>query len=184
MRMFAAVFPPLPVRRDIAATLADLDAAEGLHIARPENLHLTLAFFGERAESSVRRIEAAMAEAATGTKSFAARAANISGFPASDRARVLFVGLQDGALELSTLHDRLIGALPPDLKPVDADRFRPHLTFARPRKPLPQGQFEALQAESRPWSWQFEVDALHLVRSEMHPGGARYSVVASSGLGG
>ena len=88
------------------------------------------------------------------------------------------------AEQLSTLHDRLIAALDPDLRPDDAERFRPHLTFSRPRKRLAAGQFEALQAQARPWSWQFEVDALHLVSSEMLAGGARYAVVASSGLGG
>jgi 2'-5' RNA ligase len=184
MRLFAAVFPPLPVRRDIAATLAGLDALEGLRITRPENLHFTLAFFGEQSESTARRIQPAMGSASGGIHRFTVRAAGISGFPASDLARVLYVGLGDGAGELSALHDRFIEALDPDLRPQDSDRFRPHLTFSRPKKRLPQGQFEALQAESRPWSWQFEVDALHLVSSEARPGGASYSIVATSGLGG
>jgi 2'-5' RNA ligase len=184
MRLFAAVFPPLPVRRDIAATLADLEALEGLRITRPENLHFTLAFFGEQPAAAAKRIQPALEKAAAGLERFHVRAAGISGFPAGDRARVLFVGLQDGTDALSTLHDRLIAALDPDLRPGDADRFRPHLTFSRPKKRLPNGQFEALQAESRPWSWQFEVDALHLVQSEMHPRGARYSIVGTTGLAG
>lgn len=184
MRLFAAVFPPLPVRRDIAATLADLPALEGLRITRPENLHFTLAFFGEQPATAAGRIHPALEEAVVGLDPFAVRAAGISGFPASDRARVLYVGLPDGTDALSALHDRLITALEPDLRPEDADRFRPHLTFSRPKKPLPHGQFEALQAESRPWSWHFEVDALHLVQSEMHARGSRYSIVGSFGLGG
>ena len=184
MRLFAAVFPPLPVRRDIAATLADLPALEGLRISRPENLHFTLAFFGEQSPSVAKRIGPALAKTADGLERFSVRVAGISGFPASDRARVLYVGLPDGADQLSTLHDRLIEALDPDLRPDDANRFRPHLTFSRPKKRLPEGQFEALQAESRPWSWQFEVDALHLVQSEMQPGGSRYSIVATASLGG
>jgi 2'-5' RNA ligase len=184
MRLFAAVFPPLTVRRDIAATLGDLTALEGLRVTRPENLHFTLAFFGEQSAASARRIQPALEAAVAGLERFAVRAAGISGFPASDRARVLYVGLPDGTAELSTLHDRLIAALDPDLRPEDADRFHPHLTFSRPKKRLPHGQFEALQAESRPWSWHFEVDAVHLVRSEMHSRGSRYSIVGSFGLGG
>lgn len=184
MRLFAAVFPPLPVRRDIAATLADLTALEGLRITRPENLHFTLAFFGEQTASAAKRIQPALSGSAAGFDRFHVRAAGISGFPAGDRARVLYLGLQDGADRLSALHDRLIEALEPDLRPDDADRFRPHLTFCRPKRRLPHGQFEALQAESRPWSWQFEVDALHLVQSEMHPRGSRYSIVGTAGLAG
>jgi 2'-5' RNA ligase len=184
MRLFAAVFPPLPVRRDIAATLADLDALEGLRITRPENLHFTLAFFGEQPAAVAGRIQPALEEATAEVERFEVRAAGISGFPAGDRARVLYVGLEDGTDALSTLHDRLIGALDPDLRPGDVDRFRPHLTFSRPKKRLPRGQFEALQAAARPWSWQFEVDALHLVQSETHPRGARYSILATSGLAG
>jgi len=184
MRLFVAVFPPLAVRRDVAATLADLPALADLRITRPENLHFTLAFFGDQSDAAARRIERAMRQSTVSQRKFMVRAAGVSGFPEGDRARVLFVDLPDGAGELSALHDNLIDALDPDLRPRDADQFRPHLTFARPKKRLPQGQFEALQAESRPWSWQFEVDALHLVRSDTLPGGARYSVVASSGFGG
>ena len=53
MRLFVAVFPPLPVRRDIAATLADLPALAGLRITRAENLHFTVAFLGQRASSAI-----------------------------------------------------------------------------------------------------------------------------------
>lgn len=183
MRLFAGVFPPLPVRRDMAATLADLPALEGLRITRPENLHFTLAFFGEQPGSSVDRLGAAIAQAASRVAPFPARATAVSGFPASDRARVLYVDLDDGREELSTLHDILRECLDPDLRPADRDRFRPHLTFSRPKKTLARGQFETLQAEARPWSWQFVVDALELVRSETGPGGARYSILASAGLG-
>ena len=61
MRLFAAVFPPLPVRADIAATLADLTELEGLRITRPENLHVTLAFFGDQPEGAAGRIARALA---------------------------------------------------------------------------------------------------------------------------
>ena len=184
MRLFAAVFPPLPVRRDIMATLAELPALEGLRLSRPENLHFTLGFFGDQPESSVFRLKAAIEAAAAPFAPFVARARSTSGFPAGDRARVLYVGLTDGSAELSTLHDSLIRELDPDLRPDDAARFRPHLTFTRPKKRLAQGQFEALQEQARPWSWQFDVDALHLVVSETRTEGARYSIQASSGLSG
>jgi len=184
MRLFVAVFPPLPVRADIAATLADLPALEGLRVTRPENLHVTLAFFGDQPEGAAPRIARAMERAAAGLAAFPARAAGVSGFPPGDRARVLFVGLEDGVEGLAALHDRLMDELDPDLRPADADRFQAHLTFSRPKKALPRGQFEAIQAQARPWSWQFGVDAVHLVRSETLPAGARYSVLASSGLGG
>jgi 2'-5' RNA ligase len=184
MRLFAAVFPPLPVRADIAATLADLPALEGLRITRPENLHVTLAFFGDQPEGAAGRIARALERASSSVPAFAARAAGVSGFPAGDRARVLFVGMEDGAAGLSMLHDRLMEELDADLRPRAGDRFQAHLTFSRPKKQLPRGQFEEIQAQARPWSWQFRVDAVHLVRSETLPAGARYSVLASSGLGG
>lgn len=184
MRLFAGVFPPLAVRRDVLATCADLPAMEGLRLGPAENLHFTVAFFGERPASAVDPLSRALELAAGEVGVFRARIGGLSGFPASDRARVIFLGLSDGTGPMSTLHDGLLLHLPDDLRPDESGGFRPHLTLSRPRRPLAHGQFEALQTQARPWSWDFTVDALTLVHSETAAGGARYSVLAACGLAG
>lgn len=184
MRLFAAVFPPLEVRRDLVATVADLPAMVDLRLVRPENLHFTLAFFGEKPSGTLAPLAAALEAAAGRVGPFPVRAGGLSGFPAGDRARVLFAGLSAGAGPLSTLHDAVLDALPEDLRPEREGRFHPHLTLSRPRRPLAHGQFEALQRQAQPWSWEFTVDAVALVESVTGQGPARYTVRRAVGLGG
>jgi len=183
MKLFAAVFPPLPVRRDLRATFTDLPALEGLRLVAAENIHITMLFFGAQmaAPPAVAR---ELEKVASASAPFEVEIAGASGFPASDRARVLFASVGAGGPQLSRLHDGLVVAIGPSFTSSGTDRFHPHLTLCRPRRRLAAGQFEALQQQARPRSWRFMADALHLVRSHAGPGGSRYEVLGSFMLAG
>lgn len=182
MRLFAAILPPLEVRRDLRASFGELPALEGLRLHPAGKIHLTLAFFGD-AGPQRRRLGQALGEVAARTAPFELVVGGGSGFPATEEARALFVAVPSGGAALSALHDDLMATLGPDLVAGDRDRFHPHLTLCRPRR-LARGQFAAFVEQARPWSWSFAVDALHLVCSHPEAGSSRYEVLESHGLGG
>lgn len=181
--MFAALFPPVEVRRDIRDMLAGLPAAVDLTLVPAERIHLTLAFFGD-ATGSEQAIGRALEEAAASTVPFDLEIAGISGFPLGDSTRLLYAAVAAGQAEVSALHDALMRSLGPGLAPAEQEQFQPHFTVCRPATALPTGQFNALVAEARRWSWRFRADALHLVQSHRGPGKPRYDVIQSTGMAG
>ena len=139
--------------------------------ARPEGLHLTLAFLGGLDSESTRRA-LAVGAAGAGGGTLALRTAGLGGFPSMERARVLWLGLEPSpALEAlaAALRARLLESeLPCDPKP-----FAPHLTLGRAAgKPMPVG----LDAPP-PFIWR--ADTLTLMRSE----GGRYTPLEAWPLG-
>jgi 2'-5' RNA ligase len=62
---------------------------------------------------------------------------------------------------------------PPETRP-----FAPHLTLARVKRVLRRGDFLAtLKGHGGTVLGQLDVDRLELVESQLHPSGARYSIV-------
>ena len=70
--------------------------------------------------------------------------------------------------------------------PLDARAFRPHITLARVREPLPLANARALALAARAVVYKGvqQVSALSLFESTLGPGGPRYTKVASIPLGG
>ena len=71
---------------------------------------------------------------------------------------------------------------PPELR-----RFAPHITLGRPRRGLSDAQLSRIGAAVAgialpPERWP--VDSVELMQSELHPSGARYTVLGSAALGG
>ena len=72
-RLFVALEPPEPVRRRIAALAEELrrgagQAGDEVRWVRPENVHLTLQFLGAVPDERVAAVEAAVREAAAGSR--------------------------------------------------------------------------------------------------------------------
>jgi 2'-5' RNA ligase len=69
---------------------------------------------------------------------------------------------------------------------LDGRAFRPHITLARVREPLPLANARALALAARAVVYKGvqQVSALTLFESTLGPGGPRYTKVASIPLGG
>lgn len=158
-RLFIAAWPPekiFPVLRGLRR-----DDAPGLRWTTPEQWHVTLRYLGEVDEDLARagfgRIDARRAEAEMGPS-----------VQRLDRGLVIVPvgGLDDLAASVheatSTIGD-----------PPHVDGFRGHLTLARQRRG------DTTSADGRPVAACFVVDEIALVRSELHPDGARYTTVAT-----
>lgn len=177
VRTFVALLIPKPwaeylgrVERDLAGPMS------GLSWVKPENLHLTLRFLGDLGDSGVRRAGESVRRGAEGAPAFRAQLGGLGAFPSMSRPRVLWAALAEGADEATVLarsvneHLKRDGFGPPD-KP-----FRPHLTLARIREGA-RG-LDAMREYAPPpvpdGAW---LDRVALMKSELHPAGARYTAL-------
>jgi 2'-5' RNA ligase len=179
-RLFVAVNPD---ERFVHRLATQLDAwRQQLRIAwaRPQTWHVTLDFLGDWPPDRVPQLQDAVRRAVAAQRAFPVTPAEVGGFPSLDRARVLFLQLgSDGRLEAlaGAVRAAVDGAWPDG--PQDRKPFRPHLTFARIKRPLPASQRRLLrELRFAPWE-PFHVRDVRLVRSRLHPAGARHDAVAT-----
>lgn len=175
-RSFIALDPPLSVSEELVAWLRQARPGKHLRPVKAENLHLTLAFLGERSEGE-------LALAGTILGEFADEAPRLAtGAPLwlpPRRPRVLATEIRslDGILE--PLQDGIASSLAGALGWSEPRAFRPHITLARmsrdfrpPREPLPPTP-----------PLEFTAESLVLYRSHLHPEGAEYETIRSWDLG-
>jgi 2'-5' RNA ligase len=181
VRLFVGVRPSDEARRALAAFIAEARAA--WPVAKwvpPENVHLTLAFLGEIAETEVPRLSASMDEAVADLEPFPAALGRFGRFPRGGKARVLWVGIEEGAQELEQVARAVWAGIAPWYEPEDRP-FAAHLTVARFRKPYGIDEEKAPElVRTGPWS----VDRVELMSSKLMRPAPVYTVVHSARLGG
>ena len=165
MRLFAAVDPAPGVVQGLVDALPPRDDA--LRYVPSEQWHLTLAFYGEVAESKLPALQDGLARAAGRSRPLQLRLSGAGTFPRqAAKARVVWVGVDGDVDELRRLADRCAGAGRRARVAMEARAFRPHLTLARAR----QGAVDAteivagLATFSSDW---WTVSALRLVHSTL-----------------
>lgn len=169
VRLFVAVWPPAEVL-DLVAALPR-PGVVGLRWTSREQWHVTLRFLG--------RVE----DPAPVAEALARAAASVPGpltavlGPATDRfgQRVLHVPV--GGLE--PLAAAVVAATSGYGEPPEDRPFHGHLTLARARD-----RVDLRPLCGVPISATWEVATVALVRSDLHPKGARYTDVATAPLGG
>jgi 2'-5' RNA ligase len=186
MRLFFAI--------ELADDVQDLldDATASLRAEAPElawidrgKRHLTLKFLGDVAEDAVPRLTEAADRAVAGHGPLEMSVREIGAFPNFRRARVVWIGVeQERRLEL--LHHDLELACESVGFEVEGRPFRPHVTLARVRNPLPVGRMKAFARVARSVRLRTTVlvEQITLFESILAPSGARYRCVHSATLGG
>lgn len=177
MRQFLAIELPAEVRDAIAAAQSALRSRlSGWRWVVPENVHLTLRFLGEVGPDLDARARQQWTRVAASVRCFDLELDEIGQFPPRGRGRVLWIGAREttGPGSLDTLAGGLESAarelgFPPEHRP-----FRPHLTLARAAR---SGRPERPEIGRPPRPGRVTVDRIALVRSELRPSGARYSVL-------
>src|SRR5262245_15462651 len=114
MRLFVAVDPGVDVVRRIAHVLdAIRPKAPAAKWVKPDSLHLTLAFLGERPPDDVPKLEEALSRAASGQAPFDIRFVGGGGFGRPSRPKVLWIGCEGDLAALQSLHTAVAAALAP-----------------------------------------------------------------------
>lgn len=186
MRLFVAVDPDEAVRQALAAILEALrPLAPDAKWAKPEGMHLTLAFLGEVADATVPAVKEAVERAARGSAPLHLSAKGGGSFGARSHPRVLWVGLEGDVEPLGSLKSTLEAALVPSGYQPDPRPFSPHLTLARSRLPRGDRDLATCAADlALADLGGFVAEELILYRSHLSPKGSRYEVLVRAKLGG
>ncbi len=175
VRTFIALVIPKPWIDYLALVEQDLKGRmSGLSWIKPDNMHISIRFLGDLGESGVRHAGESVLRGAEGRRPFRARLGAPGAFPSMDRPRILWAGLSEGAEDAIALaksvNERLQqdGFGPPD-KP-----FRPHITLARARERAQGVEAFGRYAPPPPPEGAL-LDRIVVMKSDLHPAGARYT---------
>src|SRR5262245_14876749 len=143
-----------------------------------DKLHITLWFLGETADG---RVPAVTADLALPFRSaaFPRRLGGFGAFPSSGPARVIWIGIPQGGIELRSLNAEITERVVPLGFEPEQRPFAAHLTVARVRDPqTTRGRAvrQALDAESLAIP-AFTVTSVTLFRSRLSPKGSQYEAV-------
>lgn len=185
MRLFLALNPPAELQARVHEAAAPLrEAAPAVAWTAAAKLHVTVRFLGEVEETRVPEIAGRVRERCADFAPVPVTVDRFGAFPTWRKARVVWAGVSwMPALEL--LHDAVERACTALGFEVEGRPFRPHLTLARLREPGGElARSIGLAARGRRIDAGWLVDRVDLMRSELRPEGARYTVLDSIPLAG
>jgi RNA 2',3'-cyclic 3'-phosphodiesterase len=190
MRLFVALDIDHKIRGRIATFIDGVRGfAPDVRWMRPESLHVTLKFIGEKTEEDVEKIKRALAAIAADTFELSFRGYGF--FPGARAPRVFWVGIE-GQPKLTSLAATVDGTLMQLGIPKEEHAFNAHLTLARgagrsgsPRKQRGDGpnlSFHRLQeklaALAPPEFGTMTAHEFFLYQSQLSPGGSKYTKLA------
>jgi 2'-5' RNA ligase len=171
VRLFVALWPPEHVVAELAETVAAVrPLGSELRWTRPEQWHLTLAFFGEVAEERLPELTERLARAARRHPAVSLRFA--SGGRFGDR--VLWTRVEGDRDVVRRLADSASAAARRSGLDVEDRPYRPHLTLARGTPGADLRPLVTALASYTGTDWTAE--RLHLVRSSLGKGPGRTAV--------
>ncbi len=154
------------------------------------NLHLTLQFLGNQTEERLAAAEEALAAAVAPEAPFETALHGVGAFPGLERPRILWVGFAQGALALRGLQARVAEALGREGFPREERPWHPHLTIGRVhddrrwRRESGPALRQAIAQAATTRFGTLRVGEVALVRSDLSPRGARYTVLRTVALEG
>ena len=181
MRTFIAINLPAEVRDAIYDDAAQLRAAtDAVRWVAAKSLHATLKFIGELSDAAANDVRRALEAVASAHAPITVATTQLGAFPNFRRPRVVWVGMT-GEAELRALARDVDAALAPLGIATEARPFRAHLTLGRVKGELSSANAKALSeaAAVAPPRHTFAVRTVDLMKSELGPGGSRYSVWAA-----
>ena len=159
------------------------DVPDGIQWARPEGMHLTLKFLGNVASSRLPPLYECLAPVGTEYVPFSLELTGLGMFPNRNKPRVLWAGVGGDLGALSRLQDATEVAITRVGHPAEDRPFRPHITLGRPRRTISDAQKARIGAVvtslSPPCPVGWDVRSIDVMQSELHPSGARYTVLCS-----
>ena len=178
IRSFVAVLLPVGVRRRIHEATAGLRSrTRDVAWVPMENLHLTLRFLGSVQPGPLGRVASHLERAVAEWDPFPITLADLGAFPRPAAPRFLWVGVREGAAAVTALQERIERAVGDAGFEPETRAYHPHVTVGRVRE---RGRGPDVGREDGgPWEslGRHRVEAVHLMRSDVGPGAARYHVL-------
>jgi 2'-5' RNA ligase len=192
VRLFLAIELPDPVRQHLSDLIARRSVADfvatwqgddfGVSPTRAESLHVTLKFLGEVAESAVPELTDALNRVEVEAPIWL-RAAFVDLLPPRGPIRVIAAGLDGDVARLTRLHRSLEDCCFGLGYPAERRDYRPHVTLARAKRPIPKalrdGLLELLQPNFP--GPEFQAVGFSLFESRLGSGPPQYVRLARFG---
>ena len=176
MRLFSAIEIDEGVRADLVGLQRQLKANPGVRWSPPENLHLTLRFYGNWPEERLAELEESLLGVDQPSR-VQVDLKRLSFFP-NERAPRALVVVVEANDDLLALQERLESESQRLGFKAERRAYSPHITLGRIREPKAAGK---LVDAVRAGNWElgaFEASGFALYESETAPTGAIYRKVA------
>jgi len=165
-RLFAAIDLPQSIRK----FLVDLDPQiHGAHWTEPEQMHLTLGFFGHVPGDVDLRLREKLS--AIQFNAFVLPILGVGTFPPKGPPKIIWIGVGPGHPHLFQLHKRVSDAAVAVGLEIDLRPWHPHVTLARCRDVHAGSIRRFLKSNADLDAGMFRVEAFHLLRSELTSAG-------------
>lgn len=172
MRTFIAIELPEKIKEEISRFEKDLEKIIPLRLVAPKNLHLTLFFLGDIAESRISEVAEAVRAGARGIKSFYLFLGKPEFFPQKGRVHGLWLKV-DGQLEvLNKLYQQIAQELEKRNFEFDKKPFSAHITIGRARKGIKRTKGIT---SIKGITGKFEVKSVSVFTSQLTPEGPIYA---------
>lgn len=184
IRTFVAVPVAAEIQKALGCVAQELAAAAGkVKWVEPQNLHFTLKFLGDVRMNDVPAICSAVAEGCRQHAPFEIEVGRIGAFPADDRPRTVWVGVNGGAEPMQALQ----GSIEERLLEIGFRRegraYEPHLTIGRVRENPRANSLPELLRRYRDFSaGTMPVSRVVVYSSDLRPEGPVYGVLATTEL--
>jgi RNA 2',3'-cyclic 3'-phosphodiesterase len=188
LRAFIAIDLPTPIQEAIEKQTARLRQAlgdESIRWAPVINMHLTLKFIGNIANSHINFIRQLLARTAESHPQFDLQIGGLGSFPNSKRPRVLWTGIHAPADLVSLQKNIEAGAVRLGYEKEERP-FSPHLTLGRVRQNLDPQELQKIRSTLDTIQLgnigTARVDSIHLYKSDLRPEGSLYTKLFSASL--
>lgn len=181
VRVFLGVPLTEELQNAIRSLQGDLKARiRDIRWSRPENLHLTLHFFGETEQENLEKIRVSMLSVKRCHRPFLVDVIGLGAFPSLRRPRVIWLGLNPQN-QLGQLHRDCRRALHATGLVTDSRPYSPHLTIGRAKKKT--NELTTLGSDlGQQLVGHLPVDRLVLYESRLKPEGAEHIPLFTIGL--
>jgi len=187
MRTFVALDISEAVRKRALQLIEQLRAAEvDVRWVLAENLHVTLKFLGDVDASDVTEVCRAVERAASGVAPFEMQSHGAGAFPNLDRPRIVWLGVGQGAAQVSGLFDRIDASLGEVGYAREQRKFHPHMTLGRIRRGWKgvADLADGLRRRAEFDAGSTEVSEVLVYASQLGREGPRYEVIGRTRLTG
>ena len=185
IRSFLAIELPEAIRRKIEEVQRDLKLSHAdVRWVNPENIHLTLKFFGNIDESRIDPIVKSLEGPIQTTSPFSVSIRGMGSFPHFKNPRVIWMGLKEGKEVLVALQKGVDGELKKIGFELEERDFNPHLTLGRTKSSQGREELIGRMEKYREEEFgNFRVERVILFESDLKPSGPIYTVLRELRLG-
>jgi 2'-5' RNA ligase len=200
VRSFIAIECPEGIKKTIHNIQQELRMAleessrkkmKGVNWVRPDGFHLTLKFLGSVTEDKLFKITKAVSGVAASFSPFNVSVGGVGVFPNTRVPRVIWIGAKAEEDILTRLQSKMEEVLDPLGFPRENRAFHPHLTLGRIKSERREVDFQEIGDTLAKWlvenkqreCGQFEAKEVLLMKSDLQPGGAVYTPLATLRLG-